>query len=417
MRAIYPGRDARRDRGGADRVARRAGPGAHRDARSSPSTACRKRCSTRPTCCSGGGTSPTTRCPTRSSRASTPRCWTGWACSSCTPPTTRRSSRRCSARRAICAGATRASASWSGPSTPSHPIAAGVPNPIVIDAQEMYGEPFAIPRPEELVFISSFAGGEVFRGGCTWVRGAGRIFYFSPGDRSTRLSPCRRQARARERRRVGDAAAARRPPAARSRRWGGGSEERRRRRGRLGRPAAHQGVRGDGGRGAHRHRRARGGGPRRARRGVRRAARVARWEDLLEVEGLEAISIAVPTFLHAPIAVAALSRGLHVLSEKPIALNGEQAEAMVDGGAERRPGAPGRVQPPPPRRRQAAPRADRGGAARAALLREGVVAAAHRHPDARRRGSRSPSWPAAGRWWTSACTCSTTRSSCSATPR
>ena len=65
---------------------------------------------------------------------------------------------------------------------PSHPIAAGVPNPIVIEAQEMYGEPFAIPAPEELIFISSFTGGEVFRGGCTWVRGAGRIFYFSPGD-------------------------------------------------------------------------------------------------------------------------------------------------------------------------------------------------------------------------------------------
>jgi trehalose utilization protein len=65
---------------------------------------------------------------------------------------------------------------------PSHPIAAGVPNPIEIEAQEMYGEPFAIPAPEELVFISSFAGGEVFRGGCTWTRGAGRIFYFSPGD-------------------------------------------------------------------------------------------------------------------------------------------------------------------------------------------------------------------------------------------
>jgi trehalose utilization protein len=65
---------------------------------------------------------------------------------------------------------------------PSHPITAGVPNPIVIDAQEMYGEPFAIPAPDELIFISSFTGGEVFRGGCTFTRGAGRIFYFSPGD-------------------------------------------------------------------------------------------------------------------------------------------------------------------------------------------------------------------------------------------
>ncbi|HWT26202.1 MAG TPA: ThuA domain-containing protein [Solirubrobacteraceae bacterium] len=65
---------------------------------------------------------------------------------------------------------------------PAHPIAAGVPQPIVIDAQEMYGEHFDIPAPDELVFVSSFAGGEVFRGGCSFFRGRGRIFYFSPGD-------------------------------------------------------------------------------------------------------------------------------------------------------------------------------------------------------------------------------------------
>lgn len=65
---------------------------------------------------------------------------------------------------------------------PSHPIATGVPHPIVIDAQEMYGEHFDIPAPDELVFVSSFAGGEVFRSGCCFRRGAGRIFYFSPGD-------------------------------------------------------------------------------------------------------------------------------------------------------------------------------------------------------------------------------------------
>jgi trehalose utilization protein len=65
---------------------------------------------------------------------------------------------------------------------PGHPIAAGVPHPIVIDAHEMYGEHFDIPAPDELVFVSSFAGGEVFRGGCCFQRGAGRIFYFSPGD-------------------------------------------------------------------------------------------------------------------------------------------------------------------------------------------------------------------------------------------
>jgi trehalose utilization protein len=65
---------------------------------------------------------------------------------------------------------------------PAHPIAQGVPHPIVIEAQEMYGEHFDIPAPDELVFVSSFAGGEVFRSGCCFVRGAGRIFYFSPGD-------------------------------------------------------------------------------------------------------------------------------------------------------------------------------------------------------------------------------------------
>jgi trehalose utilization protein len=65
---------------------------------------------------------------------------------------------------------------------PAHPIAAGVPHPIVIDAHEMYSEHFDIPAPDELVFVSSFAGGEVFRGGCCFRRGAGRIFYFSPGD-------------------------------------------------------------------------------------------------------------------------------------------------------------------------------------------------------------------------------------------
>ncbi|OLF09270.1 ThuA domain-containing protein, partial [Actinophytocola xanthii] len=48
--------------------------------------------------------------------------------------------------------------------------------------QEMYGEHFDIPQPDELVFVSSFAGGEVFRSGCCFTRGNGRVFYFSPGD-------------------------------------------------------------------------------------------------------------------------------------------------------------------------------------------------------------------------------------------
>lgn len=64
---------------------------------------------------------------------------------------------------------------------PGHPITEGVPSVIIIPHQEMYGEHFDIPQPDELIFISSFTGGEVFRSGCCWTRGQGRVFYFSPG--------------------------------------------------------------------------------------------------------------------------------------------------------------------------------------------------------------------------------------------
>ncbi|MGB3730696.1 ThuA domain-containing protein [Microbacterium sp.] len=65
---------------------------------------------------------------------------------------------------------------------PTHPIAEGVAQPIVLPAQEMYGEFFDVPNPDDLVFVSGFSGGEVFRSGMTFSRGHGRIFYFSPGD-------------------------------------------------------------------------------------------------------------------------------------------------------------------------------------------------------------------------------------------
>lgn len=57
---------------------------------------------------------------------------------------------------------------------------------------------------------------------------------------------------------------------------------------------------------------------------------VERWEDLIALEGLDAVSVAVPTFLHAPITVAALDHGLHVLSEKPIARTGDEGRLMVE---------------------------------------------------------------------------------------
>ncbi|GAB3413376.1 ThuA domain-containing protein [Flindersiella endophytica] len=65
---------------------------------------------------------------------------------------------------------------------PGHPIAQGIPHPLIIPEDEMYGELFDIPQPDEQIFISSFSGGEVFRSGCTWRRGRGRVFYFRPGD-------------------------------------------------------------------------------------------------------------------------------------------------------------------------------------------------------------------------------------------
>ncbi len=64
---------------------------------------------------------------------------------------------------------------------PSHPITAGLGDYFELAAEEMYGEPFGIPAPDELIFISWFTGGEVFRSGATWRRGHGRIFYFRPG--------------------------------------------------------------------------------------------------------------------------------------------------------------------------------------------------------------------------------------------
>jgi len=65
--------------------------------------------------------------------------------------------------------------------TPEHPIASGLGEYLELPQTEMYGERFDIPAPDELVFVSWFQGGEVFRSGCCWRRGHGRVFYFRPG--------------------------------------------------------------------------------------------------------------------------------------------------------------------------------------------------------------------------------------------
>ena len=74
---------------------------------------------------------------------------------------------------------------------PGHPIADGIGEVIELEHEEMYGEHFDIPAPETLVFLSWFAGGEVFRSGCCYARGRGKIFYFRPGHETypTYLNP------------------------------------------------------------------------------------------------------------------------------------------------------------------------------------------------------------------------------------
>jgi len=65
---------------------------------------------------------------------------------------------------------------------PGHPIVEGFEDEYFeLPHEEMYGELFDIPQPDELILISWFEGGEVFRSGCTFRRGKGKIFYFRPG--------------------------------------------------------------------------------------------------------------------------------------------------------------------------------------------------------------------------------------------
>jgi trehalose utilization protein len=63
----------------------------------------------------------------------------------------------------------------------NHPITTDLPDHFELENEEMYGEPFGVPEPLETVFVSWFQGGEVFRSGLTYKRGAGNVFYFRPG--------------------------------------------------------------------------------------------------------------------------------------------------------------------------------------------------------------------------------------------
>ena len=69
---------------------------------------------------------------------------------------------------------------------PAHPIAQGIPAHFEIPLEECYGEPFSIPEPDESVFLGWYNTGEVFRSGCCFYRGNGRIFYFQPGHETAK---------------------------------------------------------------------------------------------------------------------------------------------------------------------------------------------------------------------------------------
>ncbi len=66
----------------------------------------------------------------------------------------------------------------------AHPIVQGLEDHFDLPIEETYGEHFDIPKPDDLIFVSWIPGGEVFRSGCTWHRGLGRVFYFQPGHES-----------------------------------------------------------------------------------------------------------------------------------------------------------------------------------------------------------------------------------------
>lgn len=72
---------------------------------------------------------------------------------------------------------------------PSHPIVSGIDQEFIeLPATEMYGEHFDIPAPDELIMISWFEGGEVFRSCCTFRRGKGKVVYFRPDTKRTRFT-------------------------------------------------------------------------------------------------------------------------------------------------------------------------------------------------------------------------------------
>jgi trehalose utilization protein len=143
---------------------------------------------------------------TPSSKSSMTACWPAWGSSFCTratgPSCSSADGHQCTLRYREAGDRELV---WTV--NPAHPITEGVPPCIVIPEQEMYGEPFDVPPPDDLVFISSFSGGEVFRSGCCYTRGQGASFTSARATKRTRLLPARGPQRDRQRRALGVSAA------------------------------------------------------------------------------------------------------------------------------------------------------------------------------------------------------------------
>jgi predicted dehydrogenase len=58
------------------------------------------------------------------------------------------------------------------------------------------------------------------------------------------------------------------------------------------------------------------------------------WRELLQRDDVQFVSIVTPPHTHREIAIAALRAGKHVLCEKPMALNADETQAMVDAAAQ-----------------------------------------------------------------------------------
>lgn len=64
---------------------------------------------------------------------------------------------------------------------PTHPIMRGIGDYFELEHVEMYSERFDIPKPDDILMVSWYPSGEVFRSVCTWTRGNGRIVHIKPG--------------------------------------------------------------------------------------------------------------------------------------------------------------------------------------------------------------------------------------------